>query len=117
MGWDAFALVEYDEHFKITGRLADVFQKVSDEVKEKTGTVDGLLAKGGLDVDDCAYMLEHATGLSAWSVEWTADYVKELNDRANWNFEYPIEDAWAYWSARRFLETCASEGLPIRFSW
>jgi len=43
--------------------------------------------------------------------------LKKLNQKANWDFKYKKEDAWAYLSARKFLELCAKHNLSIRFSW
>jgi len=88
MGWDAFASVERDweNHTLIDPKLDADFKEASEEVKSLTGTVDGLLRMGGLDVSDCALMLEKATGLSAWSVDWDDWYVKETKSKSQLGF-------------------------------
>lgn len=60
-------------------------------------------------------MLQLATKRDCWTyMEWDAEQVLK---KANWDFGYEEKDAWAYWSARKFLETCARLKLTIRFSW
>ncbi len=122
MGWDAFAEPvknDWNKDGKITDiRKRRVFKKASNEVAKKADTVDWLLEKGGLDVSTCGQMLEKATGQGVYDENgWSKDKVKELNKSACWDFQVDKEDAWAYWSARYFLEACAKLGLRIRFSY
>ena len=62
-------------------------------------------------------MLEKATGLDCWGDDWQADKIQSINEKSNWDFEYSKEDAWAYWSAKKFLELCARFKLTVIFSW
>lgn len=63
-------------------------------------------------------MIERATGRSVWDErDWDKEFLIKVNKQANWEFEYQQEEAWAYWSAKKFLETCAKAGLSISFSW
>lgn len=125
MGWDAYAK-PVDNDWKKDGRIVNrrqrrVFKEASKEVYEKAGTVDWLLDKGGLDVSTCGEMLAQATGQSVYDENgWNKKRVKELSRTADWSFiDHPvdIEDLWAYWSAKKFLEACAKLGLGIRFSY
>lgn len=120
MGWDAFSSVRrnYNSH-KLHDFLEDeVFKKASEFVKDKAGEADGLLRFGGLDVGECGDMLTEATGASVYdSNGWSQEYVQELAQLANWDFEYDKEDEVHYWSARKFLEACAELNLSMKFSW
>lgn len=123
MGWDAFAdtKVVWPQRGEPYLENADhraAYQMARDEVRKHTPTVDWRLPLGGLDTSDAARMLERATGASAWDENgWTAERVKELAAKANWNFEYHVDLAYAYWSAKLWLETTARLGLKVRFSW
>jgi len=124
MGWDAYAsgnISDPDESIFViddnSGRLiipdaqiAAAFLEAAKEVR----TADWLLHAGGLDCSDCARMLERA-GISAWGNNISAETLGQM--RPNWNYEYSGDEAWAYWSARKFIETCQKIGLGIEFSW
>jgi hypothetical protein len=120
MGWDAHSSAKKDwENNKLKDPTTDkLFKNAELYVKRKSGTVDGYLRMAGLDCSACAEMLEKATGKSAWSEnDWNKDFVKRMNEKANWDFDFSQEDSWAYWSARKFLQTCAKANLSISFSW
>lgn len=128
MGWDAFATQNGETLFSFNEErgeleiadpvLCSIFAEVSKEVVTRTGAVDFLLRCGGLDCSACAHMLERATKCTAWDGDgWVAEQVQMLARTADWDFDYSANDAWAYWSARRFLETCARYKLGIKFSW
>lgn len=120
MGWDAHssAKVNWKENRLRNANLNRLFINAHGYVKRKTGGVDGFLSIGSLDVDDCALMLEKATGKSCWDEKgWSKKEVKEIYKKADWDFEYKINEAWAYWSAKKFLEVCAKSNLSIRFSY
>lgn len=127
MGWDANASVKIkrDENFKLlnadellnTEYVAEAFKRASKQARKETGSVDALLRLGGLDCSTCAKMLEKATGESVYVEDWSALKVKTLSESANWDFKCDDGKAWAYWSARLFLETCAKFNLSIQFSW
>ena len=120
MGWDAHssAKVNWDKRKLEDKNIDRLFEGAENYVKEKTGTVDGFLRLGSLDVSRCAYMLEQATGKNCWDEKgWTEEEVKRFNETANWDFEYNDEDAWAYWSAKKFLEVCAEANLSVSFTW
>jgi hypothetical protein len=119
MGWDA-----YSEHGEFQGKWPHkskaAFAAASRRVKRKAGSVDWLLERGGLDVSNCAYALENATGESAWDQDgWEAKKVKRLAKSAQWPALEDVDKSewWAILSAREFLETCAKLGLRIDFSW
>lgn len=120
MGWDAHSSATYNYENKRFERMAHqkAFLLAVDEVKTLTGAVDGSLIRGGLDCSDCCKMLEEATGASCYDeVGWSPERVKQLNESADWRIPFGKDDAWAYWSARKFLEVCAELKLSIKFSW
>lgn len=107
MGWDAFA--------EPRGARNELFENAAAELRKTwSGTVDGLLHDGGLDCSDCGQALENATGRSVYDERpWPPEFVRELAARAIW----PEEHDWASVSAKTFLDTCAANGLGIRFSY
>jgi hypothetical protein len=110
MGWDGFANTR-------KGNLGK-FKAAAKMVRDKAGSVDGLLERGALDCSDCALALEAATGRSCWDEDgWTAAEVRNLATNAVWPAEMPPEGAWSTLSAKAFLETCAEVGTGIHFSW
>lgn len=120
MGWDAHSSAKRDwKKMKLKDPITDkLFKNAEVYVKRKAGSVDGYLRMAGLDCSACAKMLEQATGRSAWDERgWDKDFLIKVNEKANWDFEYEQEQAWAYWSAKKFLESCAKAGLSISFSW
>lgn len=120
MGWDAYSSVGFDwSKGEFTNKEHEAaFKNASDHVIKHAGTVDALLDCGSLDCSNCARMLQEATGKSCWDEKgWDETKVKILNKTAQWNFKIYPEDAWAYWSARKFLEVCSELNLSIRFSW
>ena len=119
MGWDAFSSVKtLDDCKPKHPEPRRLFRNAHLYVKRKAGSVDGYLEYGSLDCSDCRRMLEEATGESCYDENgWSKEKVRDLQKSANWNFEYDPEDAWAYWSARKFLEVCAKLNLSIEFSW
>lgn len=120
MGWDAHTNAEkdWDKKQLKNPKIDKMFLEADEYVKNKTGTVDFYLRMAGLDVSTCGKMLETATGMSVYDERgWDSDFVQKLNKKANWNFPYEKEDAWAYYSAKKFLQACAKSGLSITFSW
>lgn len=121
MGWDAhstpFKLTANHKLQIINPKHRRSFKNASNYVKRKEKIVDWLLEYGGLDCSDCAEMLQKATGMDCWGENLSWQRVKSYAKKANWDFCYPKTEAWAYWSARKFLETCAKLNLPIRFIW
>ncbi len=126
MGWDAFALSPETSDWVAAANQKTKELEIVDEkttvafaaavlrVVGKAGGVDADLKIGGLGCRSCAEMFEQA-GASPYS-DWDAEKVKDIARTANWDFD-PGEDAWAYWSAREFLQTCADLGLAVRFSY
>ena len=129
MGWDGWATrdgkrLPIDWHPRselkpeiLDAELAKAFKAARNWVKRTAGSVDGWLFLGGLDCSLCAEMLEKATGIDAWGESLTPDEVKRIYEEADWSFVYPIEDGWAYHSAKQFLEVCATYALGIGFSY
>ena len=65
MGWDAYssAKVDYQNRKLKDNKLDKVFKDASDFVRKKTHSVDSLLRLGGLDVSNCATMLQTAVSI------------------------------------------------------
>lgn len=129
MGWDAFSSTKKTFGYPEKGnqytfvfhneKHRDAFRKARRQVVRLAGQVDGYLSQGALDCGICATMLEKATGekcRNAVDANWDRKRVKELAKKANWDFKYSKSDAWAYWSAKIFLETCAELRLSISMS-
>lgn len=126
MGWDAFATRDgetLDIHwiafssYLIDPELRAAFTAASEAVKQSTGTCDGYLHLGGLDVSTCGEMLEQATHRDVYGDDWEPDEVEEMIGFVNWDQEINEQDRWALESAKAFLETCAKHGLGVTFSW
>lgn len=118
MGWDAFSTAMRSDG----SGLVDIahFAVVARQIERQGHVVDGLLAKGGLDCDDCGEMLARATRTVLRDPKddhWDANRVADLVFDARWDFAVEPEAEWAKLSARAFLETCALYGHGIVFSW
>jgi hypothetical protein len=122
MGLDAEAVFNRDSP-KEKKRVFAAFKVASKKVQEKSGSVDGALSLGYLDVSTCVHMLERAAELAGlnWNLAWRDEgmehkYVHAMRENVTWLFSYPDDEAWAYWSAVHFLETCDDLGLGIIFT-
>lgn len=131
MGWDAYSTKKTEKQLLVFKKASEkALMNVRRDIKKTklNAFVDYDLANGGLDCSDSERMLSQALELynfnnpdeyascydeNGWSVEKT----RLLNEKANWKFKYEKEEAWAYWSARMFLNTCAELGLGIDFSY
>ncbi len=129
MGWDAFSSTKKTFGYPEKGnqyifvfkneKHRDAFRSAHRKVVRLAGHADGYLTKGALDCGACAIMLERATGekcRNVTDVDWSNKKVKALAKSANWDFKYGRNEAWAYWSAKIFLETCAELRLSISMS-
>ena len=118
MGWDAYssAKVDYRKNEIVDLKLQMLFKNAETDVKSKAVYVDGILYKGGLDCSECRDMLQKATNESVYE-DWSEEKVREVAAKSNWDFEFEFENAWAYWSARTFLEICSNNNLSISFSY
>ena len=126
MGWDAYAVrkrggdavFDLDEKkqklFIPDPTLRKAFAKAAGQAKKLGGWADRLLENGGLDLVECACMLERLTGISAWGDDLSPEAVQKLEVKT---FKPERNRAWAYYSALKFLETCKSRNLGIEFSW
>lgn len=124
MGWDAYALdaegkalFEYEDRrgLFIKDRVcARAFKNASDDVRNKTKTVDGLLHNGGLDCSACGDAIHRLTGVDQYGLALSIQQVQELTITP---YEPLPEDAWAYYSALEFIKVCQEQKLGIRFSW
>ena len=123
MGWDAHSSADMKSTIRKLyirdPKIRKLFKEAETFVREKSnGHVDIYLHIGSLDTSTCGKMLERAVGWPVYDEDgWNVDKVKKLNAEANWDFKFKKEDAWAYWSARKFLEVCAQANLSISFSW
>lgn len=127
MGWDAISNVKViypktPRPYIADEKLRKVFEAAARRVKRKCRQVDGLLDFGSLDCSTCRIMIEKAIELgsindcSTYS-NWSAAKVKKIHKKANWDFPYHVDDAWAYWSAREFIKACAENDLKIKNIW
>ncbi len=120
MGWDAHSSAKKNWGKK---KLSDpemdaVFLKADEFVLEKCGSRDGYLRMGGLDCSACREMLEQATGWDWYSTRgFNSEDIKHMNKNADWEFQFPKDQAWAYWSAKMFLESCAVCNLSVEISY
>jgi len=111
MGWDAFANNRRD---------CTEFRAIARIVRAKAGTVDGGLAKGGLDCRDCGRALHKATGRQVYDEDgWDWRKVIRLANEATWPTlcDVPREDWSSVLSAKAFLLTCAKLRTGIWFGW
>ena len=121
MGWDCHAthrgrLLRYDHTTRrIHNPILDAaFRQAAKDARRLGGEVDVLLEFGALHVRECADMLRQATGLDPYDDKgWSPSDVQ----RANWTFNYWRSRRAAYWSARKFLETCAEHQLGVKFTY
>ena len=111
MGWDAIAFLAKESSYDKSD-----FEAISSEIIKKTGAVDGGFCSGYLDCSLCGKMIELASGLSVYDhVCWDADYVKNVNAMATWDFKYRKSEEWAYLSAKLFIELASKHNLSIQF--
>lgn len=116
MGWDAITNVYNYETKKYTNRnFSKAFRQAAAAVTLLTGSVDGDLCHGGLDCSLCRKFLEKATGLVCY-IDWDAAETVKIEASANWDFYYKPDEAWAYFSAKLFLEICAHHKLAVTFT-
>ena len=96
--------------------LDQLFLCASNTVLRDTGNVDKGLRSGQLLSSNSLRMLDRATESDCYEIErWGVDKVKEMSERANWDFRYLTEFTWAYLSAKSFLNICGSSGLSCKF--
>lgn len=112
MGWDAFAYGPKGGRIR-NREIKNDFKKASKWVKRKCSEVDGCLSRGILDVSTCGEMLQAACGKHHYSE--TPWHPKTMT--FNWEFLHRKGEAWAYWSARKFIEVCQKHNLIVKFSW
>ena len=119
MGWDAHtnAKKNWDKHQLSNKEQRVAFKEAFEYVKSEAGQVDWYLDMAGLDCSACAEMLEKATGKDCWGDDWKSNDIQSIYENSNWDFEFSKEDAWAYWSAKKFLELCAKFKFTVTFSW
>ena len=116
MAWSAFSAAERISPsgfglIKLKDREA--FKAAEEEVQNRAEAADGGLAVGVLTCETCGHMLKIALvgNYSTTDGGWTPDQLRAAYDIANWDFPHIQQDAWAYWSARLWLRTCAELGL------
>jgi hypothetical protein len=120
MGWDCHAtrlgrLLRYKQapHRIYNPILDAAFRQAAKDARQLGGEADVLLELGALHLRECADMLRQATGLDPYLKGWSSGEVQQ----ANWNFNYGKDQRAAYWSARKFLETCAEQQLGVKFTY
>ena len=119
MGFDADAFVPDGRCVTTDPALSAAFAAASEWVSRHTGGVDGLLAIGSLDCRAAIGFMERALGRAAGPSAgiWPPEAVRSMAEAAHWPEpeSVPPDERWAYWSARRFVETCVEQGLGIWF--
>lgn len=121
MGWDCHAtrkgrLLRYEHAtLRIHDSILDAaFRQAAKGAKRMGGDADMMLEFGALHLRECADMLRQATSLDPYDVKgWSPSEVQ----KASWKFNYLKSRRGAYWSARKFLETCAEHQLGVRFTY
>lgn len=132
MGWDAYALrngqqlvwVETEHGRELSDpRLRQAFEARGVKVQRLCGRSAFTL---GMLHGPFEEMFERGVGVyfdpetfRDGEVIWSPERVQQAQAEADWAFPRLGEDEdeeWLYWTARTFLETCATEGLGIRFS-
>jgi hypothetical protein len=114
MGWDANALRDgrYINYAADAAELAAAFEAAAREVQRLAGSVDHWLFHGGLDCSSTRYVIEQAIGREAIGI-FSPEDVREFVATAKWPDPVGLDEyaLSMYWSARKFLETCAELGL------
>ena len=100
--------------------LSAAFGRASEAARELGGGVDGFLDIGSLDCGQCIDFMERALGRTGGPAAgiWSTEEVRAMWEGADWPDPgaVPPDELWAYWSARKFVETCVEHGLGIWFS-
>ena len=116
MGWEAQTKVYDFQTRKYTNRkVSKAFRHLSAAIRLVTGAVDGELIYGGLGCSKSRQFLEKATDIICY-IDWDSEDTVKIAAKANWNFEHSPDEAWAYQSAKLFLETCAKLELAVTFT-
>lgn len=111
-GWNAFA----DNRRE----WLSLFRERALTVSRETGSVDGMLCRGGLDSQGAERELALATGEPTRTPRpWGPVYVRGLANRAVWPALDSVarERRWAIASARAFLETARDVGATVHFTY
>lgn len=116
MGWDANALRDgqYIDYAADAGELTAVFDAAAREVQRLAGCVDHMLFHGGLDCSWTREFIEEAIGREAVGI-FSPEEVRAFVASAKWRDPAGLDEnaLCMYWSARKFLETCAEHGLGV----
>lgn len=115
MGWNAFIIFDDITSDKKELIIND-FNKSSIEIKNTGNYVDGYLHIGGLDCKESGSILEQATRMSVYVVNWKKEMVKKIFDDSDWCFNNKVDNGLLL-SAMKFLELAAKYNLGIKFSW
>lgn len=114
MGWDGYAKLNGAR--PLPPEVLGDFAKAAEAARQRAGCVDGCLENGVLDCSACAEALGEMTGLSWWDDHGPVEVQRAWEDAQR----YPTpegEDAWAYESAKAFLEVSARHGLSFYASY
>src|SRR5437867_3502493 len=129
MGWDAYAVrPDIDPRTSaeklLTPQLLDAFRDASQKLSDAVGRGSDNLASGTLGGLSMG-IFPRATGTPDYDeasedgeLLWTPDTVRRAQASARWDFTLEDdEDSFLLTEARLFLDTCASQGLAIWFTW
>lgn len=110
------AISDFRKHILIDPLIDQLFNNANEFVLDQTGKVDEGLRMGHLLSSITVRMLDRATSEDCFVAgRWPTEKVKEMFDKAQWDFRYLTEHTWAYLSAKQFLTVCEKAGLSIRF--
>ena len=119
MGFDADAFVPDGRSITSDPGLSAAFTAAAEWVVGTSGQVDGFLHIGSLDCGLAIGYLSRGLGRACGPDVgiWLPDEVRALAADAHWPdpVAIPADEQWAYWSARRFVETCLEQELGIWF--
>ncbi len=114
MGWGADAL--YDgtniDYAPNAAELTAAFEAAAVEVGQLAKSVDGFLTMGAIHGSGARLYMEEAIGRKAVGI-FSPNEIREMAATPRWRDPTDLAPDFlsAYWSARKFLETCAKLGL------
>lgn len=97
--------------------VAVAFQAAEEEARTLGGGVDIFLSLGSLNCGQAKQFFEEAVGRhfdDTTQILPAADF-RRLAEQSRWPdpADVPLDELWAYWSARKFFEVCVAHGLGI----
>jgi hypothetical protein len=97
-------------------QLRTAFEEASKRVIEEHGTVDYMLALGGLDCSESISALVRCSGVYYRELYFSAAEIKEFHFISDWTEAPDYLDKALVASAQEFLRVCAENNLGILFT-